>query len=105
MKAWLEALPVPVRGALWMVTAAASFSLMTAMIRPAAEELHPFEIVFFRNVFGLILLSPWMLRSGARALRTRHLGWHALRGCLFLGAMLCWFSAIPMIPLVQAVAL
>ena len=30
------------------------FSLMHATIRPVSAELHPFEIAFFRNLFGLM---------------------------------------------------
>ncbi len=99
------ALPGPVRGALWMTLASGSFSVMTALIRPAAEEVHPFEIVFFRNLFGLILLSPLIFRQGLGALRTTRLRLHLLRAACFLGAMLCWFSAIPHVTLVDAISL
>jgi len=99
------ALPGPVRGAIWMTLASGSFSVMTALIRPAAEEVHPFEIVFFRNLFGLILLSPLIFRQGLGALRTTRLKLHLLRAACFLGAMLCWFSAIPHVTLVDAISL
>ena len=100
-----SALPGPVRGALWMTLASGSFSVMTALIRPAAEEIHPFEIVFFRNLFGLILLSPLIFRQGLGALRTTRLKLHLFRAACFLGAMLCWFSAIPHVTLVDAISL
>lgn len=99
------ALPGPMRGALWMTLASASFSVMTALIRPAAEEMHPFEIVFFRNLFGLLLLSPLIFRQGLGTLRTAKLKLHLLRAACFLGAMLCWFSAIPHVTLVDAISL
>lgn len=99
------ALPGPVRGALWMTLASGAFSVMTALIRPAAEEVHPFEIVFFRILFGLILLSPFIFRQGLGALRTTKLKLHLLRAACFLGAMLCWFSAIPNVTLVDAISL
>ncbi len=99
------ALPAPVRGALWMTLASGSFSVMTALIRPAAHEVHPFEIVFFRNLFGLLLLSPLIFRQGLVALRTTRLKLHLLRAACFLGAMLCWFSAIPHVTLVDAISL
>ena len=99
------ALPGPVRGALWMTLASCAFSIMTALIRPAAEEVHPFEIVFFRNLFGLILLSPLIFRQGLGALRTTKLKLHLMRAACFLGAMLCWFSAIPHVTLVDAISL
>ena len=72
---------------------------------PAAEEVHPFEIVFFRNLFGLLLLAPLIFRQGLGTLRTTKLRLHLLRAACFLGAMLCWFSAIPHVTLVDAISL
>jgi drug/metabolite transporter (DMT)-like permease len=96
----------PVRGALWMVLSCACFSGMTAAIRPASEGLHSFEVVFFRNAFGLLLLAPIVLRAGLHTLKTTRLDLHLFRAACFLGAMLCWFTAIKGgIPLADAVAL
>jgi len=88
-----------------MAASAAAFSAMTALIRPAAAEMHPFQIVFFRNALGLVLLSPLIFRSGIGVLRTARLPLHILRATCFLAAMLCWFSAIPHIALVGAITL
>ncbi len=88
-----------------MAASAAAFSVMTALIRPAAAEMHPFQIVFFRNALGLVLLSPLIFRSGIGVLRTTRLPLHILRATCFLAAMLCWFSAIPHIALVDAITL
>lgn len=101
----LKDLSPQVRGALWMMASAAAFSAMTALIRPAAAEMHPFQIVFFRNAIGLVLLTPLIFRSGIGVLRTARLPYHLLRATCFLGAMLCWFSAIPHIALVDAITL
>lgn len=100
-----DRIPPPVLGALWMVFAAAVFSLMTAMIRPIAAHLHVFEIVFFRNVFSIIFLGPVLFRGGLGVLRTNRLPMHLLRAACFLAGMLCWFAAIPHIALVDAMAL
>ncbi|MFO0996288.1 MAG: DMT family transporter [Alphaproteobacteria bacterium] len=103
--AWAAQIPAPVHGALWMVFAAATFSLMTAMIRPIAAHLHIFEIVFFRNVFSLVILGPVLFRGGLGVLRTQRLPMHLVRATCFLAGMLCWFAAIPHIALVDAMAL
>jgi drug/metabolite transporter (DMT)-like permease len=100
-----SAVPAPMRAALWMVFATFTFSLMTALIRPASAELHPFQVVFLRNLIGLLLMAPFILRSGFQVLRTKRLGLHMLRAAGFFGAMLCWFSAIPHVALVDAIAL
>ena len=104
-RAYFESIPAPLRGGLWMAVAGVFFSVMTAMIRPAAETLHPFELVFFRNLFGVAFLAPWLFRKRINLLRSPNLKLHWLRATLFLSAMLCWFSAIPNIDLVDAVSL
>lgn len=101
----LRALPAPLRAALLMVAAALFFSGMSAVIRHLAQALHPFEVAFFRNLFGLLFMLPWLARSGLGGLRTGRLalyGWRSLAG---LAAMLCWFSALALLPFAQAVAL
>jgi drug/metabolite transporter (DMT)-like permease len=94
-----------VRGAFWMTVSAAAFSVMAAMIRPASEGLHPFQVVFFRNVLGLAMMAPFIFRSGFGVLRTTRLPLHLLRALSFLGGMVTWFWALPHIPLVDAITL
>jgi len=49
-------MPAAVRGVLWMATAGIAFTFMTVLIRPAAEEMHPLQIVFLRNLLGVIIM-------------------------------------------------
>lgn len=106
-RAGFAALPAPLRGALWMVSASAMFAGMIGIIRFLAvrDELHPFEIVFFRNLFGLAFMLPWLARAGFAGLRTRRIGLYTLRGVISLMAMLSWFWAVSVMPLAEAVAL
>ncbi len=97
--------PAVVHGALWMVGAGLCFAVMTGLIRYVSGGLHPFEIVFFRNLFGLAALTPWFLRVGRTGLATRRRPLHFWRGIVGLVAMLAWFYAISAIPLAEAVAL
>lgn len=71
----------------------------------AREGMHPLEIVFFRNLFGLVALAPFILRSGLAQMRTRRLKLHILRGAIHLTAMISWFWALTLIPLADATAL
>lgn len=93
------------RGALMMLVATAAFSGMHASIRAASTGLHPFEIAFFRNFFALFVLLPILARTGFAVLRTQRLGLYVLRGTLNTGAMLCFFFALSITPLVQVTAL
>lgn len=100
-----EATSNPVRGVLWMLASMACFTIMSIAIRPASAELHPFEVLFFRNVIGLSVMAPWIVRSGLGALRTRFLPLHVLRSLLVLIAMMTWFYVVTVIPFVDATAL
>ncbi len=95
----------PVAGALWMLASAAAFTIANIMIRPAAAEMHPLQVVFFRNVFGIVFMAPILFRSGFGVLRTKRLKLHLARGCTFLAGMTTWFWAVPHVPLVDAIAL
>ncbi len=88
-----------------IVLGTALLSSMHALVRGVSHEVHPFEIAFFRNLFGLIIFIPWLARRGLGALRTGRIGLHAMRGVCNAGSMMCWFTALSLIPLAQASAL
>ncbi|MGE0094944.1 MAG: DMT family transporter [Alphaproteobacteria bacterium] len=98
-------LPAPVRGVLWMVVSAICFSTMTASIRPASADMHPLQVLFFRNLIGLALMMPWILRSGIGAMRSKRLPLHILYASLVYLSMSTWYYAINKVTLVDAVAL
>ena len=100
-----QIVPSSVRGAVLMSLAAVAFAAMIVLIRIGTETLHPFVVAFFRNLFALVMLVPWFLSTGGRGLRTARLGLYALRGVSGLIAMLCWFSALAVMPLAEAVSL
>ena len=95
----------PLRGVLWMVASCACFALMATMVRRASFDVHPVEIVFFRYLFGLLFLAPWLLRAGLAPLRTRRLGMHLFRALAGMGVVLTWFTAVSLMPLAEATAL
>lgn len=89
-----------------MITGGFIFAIMTVLIRPLSESIHAFEIVFFRNLFGLLILVPFIARGvDLRVWRSPNFHLHSLRAVAMLVAMLCWFSAVPMLPLAQAITL
>ncbi|MBM3571361.1 MAG: DMT family transporter [Alphaproteobacteria bacterium] len=98
-------LPPPLQGACWMLAAALLFSVMNIGIREATSRMHPFEVVFFRNLFSLGFLLPWLWQGGIAELRTANLKLYVIRGLIGLTAMLSWFYAVTLIPLASAVAL
>jgi drug/metabolite transporter (DMT)-like permease len=46
-----------------MLVSCVAFGVMWMVIRVASRTVHPFEIVFFRNLFGLLALTPMLLRT------------------------------------------
>jgi drug/metabolite transporter (DMT)-like permease len=98
-------LPAPFRAALWMAAASVAFAAMIILIRHLSAVFDPLQVVFFRNVFGLIAMLPWIAGHGLGALRTQRIGLHALRATIGIVSMICWFTALSLMPLAQATAL
>lgn len=93
------------RAILIMFVSTIAFSLMHASVRHVSTDMHPFEIAFFRNAFGLLVILPWFFRYGFGLLATQRFGLHAVRGGLNVVAMLCFFYALAITPLSQVAAL
>ena len=101
----LSALSGPIRGGLWMTFAGFCFAGMNVIIRQLSLDMHPFEVVFFRNLGGLAFMLPWLVRAGTSALRTDHTRYYLGRSFLGFLSMLLWFSALAMMPVAEATAL
>ncbi len=93
------------RGIVWMLGATVLATAMIAIVRHVSAGIHPFEIAFFRQVFGLAVLAPWIWHYGLASVRTRRLRLHGLRAAFNLVAMLAYFSAVAVIPLAEVTAL
>src|SRR5690606_22928483 len=48
----------PVQAALLMLTSTLLFALMVLAIRLASQQLHAFEVAFFRSFFGMLAALP-----------------------------------------------
>jgi drug/metabolite transporter (DMT)-like permease len=106
--AWRRAAPVlspPLRAALLMLLANVCVAGMTATIRVASHELHPFEIAFFRNLFGFVFVLPFLWRAGLGMLRAHAPGRLLVSSAGHLAAMLCYFLAVAYMPLAELTAL
>ncbi|MCZ6647330.1 MAG: DMT family transporter, partial [SAR324 cluster bacterium] len=74
-------------------------------VRLLPGDLHVFEIVFVRNVIGLVMLLGWFGRRGVGLLHTRRIALHGLRNLLQVLSMLTFFSGLLITPLAQVNAL
>ena len=88
-----------------MILSTLIFAVMHMLVRHVSAEVHPIQIAFFRNLFGLIVFLPWFMRQGLAPLRTKRFPLHALRGAVNAVAMFAFFTGLSLTPLAKATAL
>jgi drug/metabolite transporter (DMT)-like permease len=93
------------QGCVLMLLGTLMFAGMHAAIRHATQHLPPVEVAFFRNLFGLVVVVPLLVRYGPGLFRTQKLGLHVVRAVLNVVSMLAFFSGLAMTPLARATAL
>lgn len=94
-----------VRGALWMLASAVTFTLMTSLVKFLGENYSAALQTFYRNAAGLLVLAPLIWRDPKGALRTSRPAivlYRALAGTI--GVVLA-FWAYQEMPLAEANAL
>ena len=101
---WGNQSPV-MRGIVLMCVSTIAFSVMHGLVRYISTDMHPFQIAFFRNVFGLVFLLPLIVRSNFVIFQSKRIGLHALRGVINIIAMLMFFTALSISPLAKVTAL
>jgi drug/metabolite transporter (DMT)-like permease len=89
-------------GALLIIASEFMFVSMSAVIKITAAEVPSEVIVFFRSLFAIFILLPWVLHQGVNILSWQQLRLHFLRSVSGLGAMYCFFYTIAHIPLAEA---
>jgi drug/metabolite transporter (DMT)-like permease len=89
-----------------MVMGVSLVPLMDGIAKGMAGDFHVLQIVWARFTFHLLWLLPFLWGyARTHGLVPRHPGLQVLRGGLILGATLCYFSAIALMPIADALAL
>ena len=88
-----------------MLMGAVLISCLHGLVRDMTQQLHPFEVAFFRNVVALVVLTPLLLRQDREAWKSKRPDLQLVRGVVGLGAMLTWFYALSLVPVGDATAL
>ena len=88
-----------------MLLSTVFFAAMHGCVRVVSENIHPFEVAFFRCFFGLLMLAPWIALKARTALGTRRLPLHLSRAALNVVAMFMFFTALGITPIAQVQAL
>jgi drug/metabolite transporter (DMT)-like permease len=94
-----------VRGALWMLGSAVTFTLMTSLIKYLGDDYSPALQTFYRQTAGLLVLLPLILRDPVVAFRTSRPGILLFRSLAGTLGMVLAFWAYQEMPLAEANAL
>lgn len=94
-----------VRGALWMLASALTFTLMTSLIKFLGDDYSPALQTFYRQAAGLVVLAPIILRNPAGAFRATRPGILFFRAFAGAAGMILAFWAYQELPLAEANAL
>ncbi|MFV9504531.1 MAG: DMT family transporter [Oscillochloridaceae bacterium umkhey_bin13] len=91
--------------AAWIGGALLSFMAMAVAGRELAAELSTFQILFFRSLVGLVVISLLLSQAGWAQVRTPQLGLHAIRNLAHFGGQFGWFYGLAFIPLAEVFAI
>ncbi len=91
---------------LYVLSASATFTIGSALVKALAAEFPVLEIVMFRSIIGFIAMLPMIVRAGGlRALATRRPSGHIMRTVYgFIGTVTSVFG-FGVLPLVTVTAL
>ena len=96
----------PLKAALWMIGAIASFSAMAVAGRAVSIQLDTFELMTYRSLVGIVIVVlAATLRGKLHDIHARRMPLHFLRNVFHFAGQNLWFWAITVIPLAQVFAL
>jgi drug/metabolite transporter (DMT)-like permease len=92
-------------GAGWMLLSAAAFTLMTTLVKYLGGHYSSAVETFYRQLSGLIILAPVILRHGRAALITERMGMQIFRALATVAGLTLTFESFRLLPLATANAL
>ena len=96
----------PLQGIAWMVAGVFLLAVLDALSKYAVSQLSIPVLIAARSAMVLVLLGPWVLRSGGwSALRTRRPLAHGVRGLFAVCSMLAFFESLRLLPLATVIAI
>ena len=82
-----------------------AFTAMVGFVREATATFHAFEVTFWRALFGLAIMIPWLLRVRLGRLKTTRAGMHLTRNIVHFIGIVTWFYVVARINLSVGIAL
>ncbi|MCW8328854.1 DMT family transporter [Photobacterium sp. SDRW27] len=90
----------------WMIGTLLSFSLMAIGVRELGDRISPFEMLFFRSLIGLAVVSSVVLYNRQQSLlKTGRVPLQIGRNLINFLGQYCWFVGITLLPLAEVFAL
>jgi drug/metabolite transporter (DMT)-like permease len=94
-----------VKGLLWTLTAGLCFVLLNTLQRYLTLQIDPLQSQFLRYFCGLLVVLPFVWRSGLAAYRPQHIRGQFTRGVVHTVGLGLWFVALPKISLAEMTAI
>jgi drug/metabolite transporter (DMT)-like permease len=96
----------PLAGAFWVTISMALLAGLAGFSRALINAgVHPFQVVFLRTLFAVLMLVPLLAWRGLSLGRTEQLGLYFGRVLCSLIGMLAWFYALSIIPIGEVTAI
>ena len=93
------------RGAFWLILGAMIGIGTWTIVKTLGQELPSIEIAWFRALAGMIVIIPFVLRTGLSGFRTEHPGMHIVRGVNASAILALAFYAITALPIAQVTSI
>ena len=82
-----------------------SFTLMAVAVREISGEIHSFQMMLFRSISSLVILTPFIVTMGTAIWRTDSLKLQFGRNTVHFAAQLGWITGIALLPLAEVFAI
>jgi drug/metabolite transporter (DMT)-like permease len=105
MQAAANRLPPVLRGMLWMAGAGLTFTFLNTSMRVLTTQLDPFQTQFMRYFCGLLVMLPFVARSGLAAYAPKGLTGQIWRGLVHTAGLVVWFIALPHVSMADMTAI
>ena len=80
-------------------------AIMVTGIKILSYELNPFIIAFYRCLFGVLIMIPFMIYNHPNSWKTSSIKLQLLRCSINVYSMISWFTAIATLNLETAAAI
>jgi drug/metabolite transporter (DMT)-like permease len=96
----------PVAGIFWVTISMALLAGLAAFSRATMNAgVHPFQVVFLRNLFACLMLLPLLAWRGRSLWQSQKIELYGLRVLISLFSMQAWFYALSLIPIGEVTAI